>query len=260
MILYDLGYPTDAIEVVKDLYGNATTTIKTPYGPTQAIPLQRGTIQGDSLSPFLFVMYIEPLLRWLQADGKGYKLGAMAGSGLSHQAQNQISSITFADDINIPTGGKSGRTDLKHQTKKLDWYLLWGQLRANNTKTLVTGALHGSQPGKPYDQELLSIQLSAVRINDQPVIFHPPREPFAHLGLLLTMDLNSAAQLQATLKEVREMTSNLKQTYASTHKETSHHRNPCQASHIVHTYSVTFHSSRAGPGGQSAEQCIQTGI
>eukprot|EP00878_Enallax_costatus_P013234 GHUV01013835.1.p1 GENE.GHUV01013835.1~~GHUV01013835.1.p1 ORF type:complete len:792 (+),score=93.90 GHUV01013835.1:76-2451(+) len=219
MILYDLGYPTDAIEVVKDLYSNATTRIKTPYGPTQAIELQRGTIQGDSLSPFLFILYIEPLLRWLQADGKGYKLGVMAGSGMQIQARNQISSITFADDINILTGGHTGLIDLKHQTKKLDRYLIWGHLRANNTKTLATGALHGSQPDKPYDQDLLSMQLSAVRLKEQPVTFHPPRDPFAHLGVLLTMDLNFAPQLQATLKEVREMTNNLKVSYASTQQK-----------------------------------------
>jgi hypothetical protein len=72
MILYDLGFPTDAIEVVKDLYTGATTTINTPHGPTPAIPFERGTIQGDSLSPFLFLIYLEPLLRWLKAEQHGY--------------------------------------------------------------------------------------------------------------------------------------------------------------------------------------------
>jgi hypothetical protein len=33
MILCDLGFPTDATEVVKDLYTGATTTIQTPHGP-----------------------------------------------------------------------------------------------------------------------------------------------------------------------------------------------------------------------------------
>lgn len=50
-ILYDLGFPTDAIEVVKDLYHQASTRIRTPYGPTDPVPIERGTIQGDSLSP-----------------------------------------------------------------------------------------------------------------------------------------------------------------------------------------------------------------
>jgi hypothetical protein len=33
-IMYDLGFPTDAIEVVKDLYVGVTTQYQTPYGPT----------------------------------------------------------------------------------------------------------------------------------------------------------------------------------------------------------------------------------
>jgi hypothetical protein len=57
--MWDLGFPTDAIDVVCDLYTHATTKVK--WGPdyTDAIPVDRGSIQGDSLSPFLFLIYIE---------------------------------------------------------------------------------------------------------------------------------------------------------------------------------------------------------
>lgn len=70
-ILYDLGFPTDAINVVKNLYTGATTAIKTPHGSTKPIPMERGTIQGDSLSPFLFIVYLEPLLRERELRLKG---------------------------------------------------------------------------------------------------------------------------------------------------------------------------------------------
>jgi hypothetical protein len=45
---------------------------------TDAIPVDRGSIQGDSLSPFLFLIYIEPLLRWLHVGGQGYMHGCLA--------------------------------------------------------------------------------------------------------------------------------------------------------------------------------------
>ena len=48
-IMYDLGFPTDAINVIEDLYTNATTRIKLAMGKTGAIHINRGTIQGDSL-------------------------------------------------------------------------------------------------------------------------------------------------------------------------------------------------------------------
>jgi hypothetical protein len=44
MIMYDLGFPTDAIEVVKDLSTNASTTFHTPFVPTPAMHMNRGTI------------------------------------------------------------------------------------------------------------------------------------------------------------------------------------------------------------------------
>ena len=70
-IMYDLGFPTDAIEAGKHLYTQASTQIRLPSGgSTDLIPVERGKIQGDTLSPFLFLLYLEPLLRWLHVGSK----------------------------------------------------------------------------------------------------------------------------------------------------------------------------------------------
>ena len=72
-IMYDLGFPEDAVDAVKSIYNGATThiSIKGDTGP--AIQIGKGTIQGDTLSPLLFIIFIEPLIRWLQVGGRGYK-------------------------------------------------------------------------------------------------------------------------------------------------------------------------------------------
>eukprot|EP00775_Hariotina_reticulata_P004031 gene4031-biopygen5750 len=215
MIMYDLGFPTDAIEVVKDLYTNARTTFQTPYGPTATMALDRGTVQGDSLSPFLFIVYLEALLRWLKAGGKGYQFGALNSESHQTQEHYQLSDITYADDLNALTGGPTGLDDLKHQAAKISAYTTWGSLIVNNTKTTVTGALHGTQPQQPYDEQLLSTRLSSIKVQGRQLTFQSPRKPFRHLGLLLTMDLNYKHQLNAMLDKVRSQVNHLKMSYAS---------------------------------------------
>jgi hypothetical protein len=53
-----LGFPTDAIYVVTYIYTKVCTKIRLPLGEhTESIQIERGTIQGDTLSPLLFLIY-----------------------------------------------------------------------------------------------------------------------------------------------------------------------------------------------------------
>jgi hypothetical protein len=92
-IMYDMGFPNIAIDNIRGIYRMACTTVLTPYGPTSPIPVGRGTIQGDTLSPFLFLVFMEPLLRWLHCGGRGYKFGCLEPIDKLH---NQCSSPAYA--------------------------------------------------------------------------------------------------------------------------------------------------------------------
>jgi hypothetical protein len=74
----------------------------TPHGNTPTIPIHRGTLQGDTLSPFLFTIFMEPLLRWLSIGSRGYKpmqqTEQPAGTYMSYDDHG------YADDISITTG------------------------------------------------------------------------------------------------------------------------------------------------------------
>ncbi len=69
-IMHDLGFPENAIEVIAELYTDAITKIKLYFAETGPTKIERGTIQGDTLSPLLFLIFIEPLSRWLQSGGR----------------------------------------------------------------------------------------------------------------------------------------------------------------------------------------------
>jgi hypothetical protein len=87
----DLGYSQDAVALIGDIYSQSITTYNGEYfGRTQSIPIQRGTIQGDTLSPYLFIIFLELLLRWLQRENNGYTFKT---------SDTKISSAVYADDL-----------------------------------------------------------------------------------------------------------------------------------------------------------------
>ncbi len=69
----ELGFPECYIKTCEQLYRVSGTYYMTPHGNTLTIPVHRGTLQRDTLSPFLFLIFVEPLLRWLSIGSRGYK-------------------------------------------------------------------------------------------------------------------------------------------------------------------------------------------
>jgi hypothetical protein len=64
--------PPTFVDTCEHLYGVSSTEYITAYGPTQSIDINPGTMQGDTLSPFLFTLFLEPFLRWLTLRSRGY--------------------------------------------------------------------------------------------------------------------------------------------------------------------------------------------
>jgi hypothetical protein len=52
-----LSMPTTFVDTCEQLYGVSTTNYKIPFGPTLSIDTNRGTLQGDIRSPFLFTLF-----------------------------------------------------------------------------------------------------------------------------------------------------------------------------------------------------------
>ena len=91
-----LGLSGSVLRVVQDIYSHATVAIRTGReSHTPPIPQLRGVKQGCPLSPILFNVVIEGLLRHLSASQGGY-----------HIAGYNINTLAYADDVCIIASSK----------------------------------------------------------------------------------------------------------------------------------------------------------
>eukprot|EP00854_Cymbomonas_tetramitiformis_P034231 gene34231-biopygen21731 len=143
-----LGIPEDAVKVVADLYGGDAhgspfkMVSKIEHHSSAPLMVRRGLVQGDSLSPLLFILYLEPLLRWLKAGNKGY-LHRLTDS----DKQIRTSSAAYVDDLALVT---ESAAQLATQVKKLELYSNWSGLRINKAKCGITGT---DEKGSPIPEE-----------------------------------------------------------------------------------------------------------
>ena len=220
-VIYDLGIPTDAIDVIKNLYTGASTRVKWgATGITDPISQNRGTIQGDSLSPLLFTLSIEPLLRWLQVGGRGYMFGCLA-EDQALQLRTSTSGVAFADDLDILTTSIS---NVRIQAEKLSHFSDWANMRVNQGKTEVSAMLYRNlitNPGqKGSNQKQMFQQIKAqlcdqIMVQRQYIKFKDPRQPFTYLGAELTMTLDWKYQIQALVTKARKRIQALMASHAS---------------------------------------------
>ena len=88
--LLQFGFSTGFVKRVKLLYKNAESCLINNGFTTKFFPLQRGTRQGDPLSPYLFLLVVEILASKVRQnpDIKGIKIG-----------NTSILQTIFADDF-----------------------------------------------------------------------------------------------------------------------------------------------------------------
>ena len=226
-LMWDMGFPWHAVQAVRSLYTGATTVIKTPFGETDDIDIERGTLQGDTLSPFLFLLFIEPLLRWLHMGGKGYKHGCLPEED---RAKYACSAPAYADDLAVVCNSVG---DLARQADKIGRFLQWSGMKVNPKKCGATGMLYGSAATGHLDGPLhrntiqaLQRQLAQIRLaGDTVPFYHPHNEPYKYLGVWLTPSLNWQHQMTNMVETVVDKTEAILRCPAS----------PKQKLQLIHT-------------------------
>jgi hypothetical protein len=184
-IMKDLGYPNDAVALVGNIYSHSTTTfIGDHFEPTQPIPILRGTIQGDTLSPYLFLIFLEPLLRWLQRGNYGYTFNT---------SNTTICSAAYADDLAVIS---DNLPSLQQQLNKIDKFCAWAGMDLGIPKCAITGCPNKT---KLTPQAFRShIRDTNIHFRNQSIPILSQHEPYVYLGINLVPSLNWKTQTHIT--------------------------------------------------------------
>lgn len=123
--LLGLGVSAKIIRILKNLYDKASIKIKTQSGFSESIKITEGVLQGEILSPLLFILFISDMEDFFRAEG-------MYGANITTYLD--ILLLLYADDLAIIANNKS---DVARKLKILFKYCEFNKLQVNVSKTKI---------------------------------------------------------------------------------------------------------------------------
>ncbi len=163
-VLTETGLPDNLIRLIMDLNTNLRVVVESDFGLTRTIEVGRGIRQGCPLSPIIFCLFIEPMLRWLEEGEEGYRM---------RDGRLKIPDLAYMDDIVLIN---SNREETRHQSKKVEKYCNEYGLKISD-KTVFT-----ERKTEEGEEELVIQNNKIKRLLKE--------EAYKYLGFWMTLDRN----------------------------------------------------------------------
>ena len=176
-----LGLHSADVMLLRNLYKETYNQVKTTFGITGPIFLQRGTKQGDCLSSLLFLLIFNALLSQLEKLKVGYK-----------SDEDRLTLYrAFADDLQIQT---SSRNSMQRAFDTISDFCEWSGMRTNPEKTEICAYHHGSR--RQLNTDTLRLQGSTITAVN-------PFNPITYLGIRKTLVGDHHAQKLYVVQKTR---------------------------------------------------------
>ncbi|KAG2186651.1 hypothetical protein INT44_002875 [Umbelopsis vinacea] len=155
-----IGLDDRAIDIILSMYTDLKGWVDTPNGPTGMIPIERGTKQGDPLSPMIFNICLLDL---------SLSLNDMRSPAES----NQHNHLMFADDIIIMSNNAQQFRRLHNHVTE---YMNSHRTQLNPTKCCFSATLPSGHTKRKQDSNV------RLRINQEYVRQVPLTDSWTYLG------------------------------------------------------------------------------
>ncbi|XP_050516124.1 uncharacterized protein LOC126890986 [Diabrotica virgifera virgifera] len=123
--LYRSGVTSRILQIVKNLYQTAYFKVNASNGLSRSFDVTAGVLQGETLSPLLFSLFIADIETFFYGNG---------ARGVSIDSKNEILLLLYADDLVILADSEA---DVGRKLKLLESYTKSNDLTVNTTKTKI---------------------------------------------------------------------------------------------------------------------------
>lgn len=182
--MMDMGYPMHLINLIRRLYEKQLAKVRAAGTQSQWFHVRKGVRQGCVLSPYLFNIVAEMVMReTLDGYGGGIQIGG-----------RKISNLRYADDIVLLAGSE---LELQGLVDRLDRVSQRYGLMINIDKTKTMG----------MDGVACCIKIGGKQVEQVDAFFY--------LGSLITEDAECAREIRTRLGRGREVMGTLKTIWKS---------------------------------------------
>ena len=138
-ILKEMGIPDHLTHLLRNLYAGQEATVRTGHGTTGWFQIGKGVCQGYILSPCLFNLYAEYIMRNAELDGE------QAGIKI---ARRNINNLRYTGDTTLMAESKEELKSLLMKMKE-ESEIFGLKLNIQKTKIMnLVPSLHGKEMGK----------------------------------------------------------------------------------------------------------------
>lgn len=123
--LSNLGLSTNLVLLLKNLYDGASACVRVEGELSDSFGVTEGVLQGETLSPLLFILYLADIEQFLRTRGL---------EGVNVDGVNDIMLLMYADDLIVLS---HSRVDLRRKLCALQEFCQSTGLEVNTSKTKV---------------------------------------------------------------------------------------------------------------------------